>query len=253
MLFIKPMLIAVSLGQVIFGTGVGGKPTDRREPLVAESLDDLLQQIVDKSGTEDLVEALYDDKFQSLESREDYQRLRRKLKALDALYRYGTRVALPVIRLNYGIDGNDCDGVGLRCALMLLDFEDITSKDIRSVVEPEIRKGKPAGGSLLQKDYDIHNLPLIIQSIKLERHPAYKQSLRVALRNVIFGQYQSREVFLRTDEEGRTVKSRLFPYTFDDYDHLDDEDLDKILEIYEKNKKRIPNADPPKPQRSPVT
>ena len=112
-------------------------------------------------------------------------------------------------------------------------IDDVNAADVRRILDKRFENGNffVDGGwtwCLLEKHYDIENLPLIVKALQRANDQVERQNLRCTLRNVIYF--------------GSRRKRKFFPYDFDAFQKLTDADLSKISEIWEKRKAEIIEA-----------
>lgn len=192
------------------------------------SLAALLRQIEQKAGIKDLAGTLAEKLPQPLPLY--WNPSRRKIDALEALVDYGNHLALPLIESNQSFGNRTMDGL---CLKALYEYDDVNAADVRRILDKRFENGNffVDGGwtwCLLEKHYDIENLPLIVKALQRANDQVERQNLRCTLRNVIYF--------------GSRRKRKFFPYDFDAFQKLTDADLSKISEIWEKRKAEIIEA-----------
>ncbi len=232
-----------------FQTLTGGPGPPPREVIDAQTLDELLDRLEMRSGVSNLKAALFwefESDWGTELSQIDQEMFDRKVEALNLLCEHGNRLALPVIEKNLALPKEFQLTIAPPCRALLFHADDIRSTDIRQLLtklimqDGVIRDEWPPArlaniGGLLEKDFDVRNVPLIVKVIKACGIEHSRQSYLPSLRNVIYIETNPNWSYL-----GRHPKSKFFPYTFDNFHKLSMEEIDHVLEIYEANKHRMP-------------
>ena len=110
---------------------------------------------------------------------------------------YGNHLALPLIESNQSFGNRTMDGL---CLKALYEYDDVNAADVRRILDKRFENGNffVDGGwtwCLLEKHYDIENLPLIVKALQRANDQVERQNLRCTLRNVIyFGSPKETEV-----------------------------------------------------------
>ncbi len=128
----------------------------------------LLSQIEQKAAIKDLAAAVNEE----VPLMWDYtsEPYRRRCAAFAAILEYGNRIALPLIEFGLSLRNPEVNDL---CCRALLDYDDVTSRDIRRILDRRLDQGNVSreiwgwSPTLLEKDLDIENLPLVLKAMRV--------------------------------------------------------------------------------------